>query len=373
MKSVLVKIQPLILDWIKSYIKENFSEQELLDELNTWDNINKPLFTDIEKMSKRIHIPFGQFVLDKPPKESEIVVEFRRLPTQTNQKLSLELRDTINNMKYLQSWMENYLETEGFKQLDFVGKARSISKKELINRAKNLLKIEDDWLTKFNTPYEAFTTLRKKLEDLGILVMLNSSIDNNRNRPFNLDEFRAFVLISNTAPLIFLNNKDNFEAKIFSLLHEFVHILLGQNDLFNNESNSLNNKDEQLCNEIAANLIISDSLFNQYWNDKISFKDNIKNISNKFNVSLSVINRRALELNKITQQEYQNFQNKINNIVISNLQSKGGNYYNNKRYYLDNRFKEAIINSINDGNLSYTEAFRLTGTNNTTFDEIVKI
>ena len=112
MKSVLVKIQPLILDWIKSYIKENFSEQELLDELNTWDNINKPLFTDIEKMSKRIHIPFGQFVLDKPPKESEIVVEFRRLPTQTNQKLSLELRDTINNMKYLQSWMENYLETE---------------------------------------------------------------------------------------------------------------------------------------------------------------------------------------------------------------------------------------------------------------------
>ena len=35
MKSVLVKIQPLILDWIRNYIQENFSDsdQELLDEL----------------------------------------------------------------------------------------------------------------------------------------------------------------------------------------------------------------------------------------------------------------------------------------------------------------------------------------------------
>ena len=78
----------------------------------------------------------------------------------------------------------------------------------------------------------AYNFLKNKMEDKGILVMQNGVVGNNTRRKLEINEFRAFMLYDDIAPIIFINNNDSLGGKIFSLVHEFIHVLLGQENLF---------------------------------------------------------------------------------------------------------------------------------------------
>ena len=93
MKSVLIEIETNVLNWIKDYVSEYFNDKKILDELETWDNVRKSRFTDVERMSKRIHLPFGNFVLNSPSEESKIIIEFNHFLNHNS--LSLELSKSI--------------------------------------------------------------------------------------------------------------------------------------------------------------------------------------------------------------------------------------------------------------------------------------
>ena len=44
------------------------------------------------------------------------------------------------------------------------------------------------------------------------------------HRALSIDEFRAFAMVDEWAPLIFINSADTESAKLFSLVHEVAHI-----------------------------------------------------------------------------------------------------------------------------------------------------
>ena len=48
------------------------------------------------------------------------------------------------------------------------------------------------------------------------------------------------------------------------------------------------------------------------------------------------------------------------------------NYYSTKRSRLDYRFVERLAASVSEGRTSYTDAYRLTGTNRKTFSNVLK-
>lgn len=50
----------------------------------------------------------------------------------------------------------------------------------------------------------------------------------------------------------------------------------------------------------------------------------------------------------------------------------GGNYYSTMKSRMDRRFILALDQSTREGRTQYTEAFRLTGTNRTTFERLVE-
>ena len=90
------------------------------------------------------------------------------------------------------------------------------------------MKIDYD-IIKDKNPKDVFKIVRERIESLGVLVMMNNFVGSNTHRVLDINEFRAFVLNDEYAPLIFLNSNDTYRGVILSLLHEFVYLLLDKN------------------------------------------------------------------------------------------------------------------------------------------------
>ena len=75
------------------------------------------------------------------------------------------------------------------------------------------------------------------------------------------------TLVDAYAPLIFINTTGTANGRLFSLLHETVHVWLGENSLFNNPewSDERVSLLEQKCNAVAAELLVPAAEFPNVW------------------------------------------------------------------------------------------------------------
>ncbi len=76
------------------------------------------------------------------------------------------------------------------------------------------------------------------------------------------------TIVDDWAPLIFINAADSNGAKLFSILHEVVHIWLSRSDLFNDRQSRVSgvSKIEVVCNAVAGELIVPGNVFLNKWN-----------------------------------------------------------------------------------------------------------
>ncbi len=74
------------------------------------------------------------------------------------------------------------------------------------------------------------------------------------------EEMRAFSLYSDEVPVIMLNGADSARGRLFSLLHEYVHLLLHTVGLCDVRTDrraiSENRQLEARCNPIAADVLM---------------------------------------------------------------------------------------------------------------------
>lgn len=296
---------------------------------------------------------------------------------------SRNLIDTIREMENVQNWMKSYREDLGYDTLKFVGSMKGITDAVIIaENIRKSLEISTNWYENSNEMRTSFNYIRGLLEQIGILVMMSGVVGKNTHRALNINEFRAFAMVDEWAPLIFINAIDSQGAKIFSLLHEVVHLWLGENDLYNDRYNGIDNvrTTEVICNAVAAELLVPNLEFLSKWNEKndATNKDVITlvaELAKHFRCGESVIARRALDNGKIDKLVYK----KIIKTGIENFNdakvnktSSGGNYYNTMSSRLDGCLVRAICESVNMGRTSYTEAYRLTNTSKKTFSSVAK-
>ena len=384
MPSVKIEIDSSILHWIIEKISNDNVDNNTISLLNKWINgVTKPTFNQIEDVSKKTHIPFGYFFLKKPPEDELSLIHCRTINSTKMKNPSRNLIDTINIMSNAQEWMAEYNEDEGLDPLPFVGRFKNTDDPSIIAEdIRNELNIEVDWFKNVKHAEESFKYLKNRISDLGILVMQNGIVGNSTNRPLNIEEFRAFTLINEYAPLIFINSKDEKHAKVFSLVHELSHIWLGEDDLFNdNDFGEFEvSKTEQICNAVAADILTPSSIFVEKWNQSGDTEDtNISDIAKYFKCSKSVILRRALTHNFISKRNYDNLTNNLKkerkdlDLLKKGKfkKSGGGNLYNSNASRWDNNFIFALDNSTKSGRTSYLEAYRLTKMKGNTFHKFV--
>lgn len=204
--------------------------------------------------------------------------------------------------------------------------------------------------------------------------MMNGIVGANTHRALNVSEFRAFTLIDAYAPLIFINAADSERGRVFSLLHEFVHIGLGTNSLFNAREGetAFVRPEETLCNAVAAEVLVPRRAFCSAWeNTEGTIEKRVQELSKYFNCSQSVIARRALDEAYLTEEQYRELIAKAT-MLAKKARGGGGDYYRTQLSRMDHRFLQALDASVQEGKTLYTEAFRLTNTNRVTFDKLLE-
>ena len=380
-KGVIVK--PIIIQWaIQSAGKDVRGLSDKFDKIDKWTSEESELtVSELNKLSKELRIPFGYFFLGEPPDEDIQLLKYRTVDNEDQAKPSRELIDTIKYMEKRQSFMRDALIEDGFLPHEFVGSATIENNTEaLASKITQELKLKINWNK--NNP-NTFNVLREEISNLGILVMQNGVVGNNNHRILNVAEFRAFVLIDQYVPLIFLNARDSTNAKVFSLCHELVHVWLGVDELYNDNftSNQIvnNSQLEKFCNEVAAEMLLPLSSIQSTLEPQLDIYTNIKHISKVFNVSELVVCIRLKEKkiidNKVFNEVYANLLIEMReNLLGKQLQEKksGGDYYATNGSRLDARFATTVSRKAREGRILYTEAYELIGAKGKTYDNLIK-
>ena len=368
-----IEVAQGIWQWVLSSVILNDENHSLL---NKWMSGEKsPTFNQLEDFSKKTRIPLGYFFLKTPPTEELKLLKYRTVDSTAVQMPSRDLFDTVRHMENVQEWMRDYLVSSGADKIGFLGTIDPNN--DIISVAANIrqvLGLDKKWYEKSTSLDISFKILREAIGAVGIVVMMNGIVGNNTRRHLNVEEFRAFTLIDEYAPLIFINSTDSKGGKIFSLLHEFIHIGVAQNSLYNagQDGFPVVNPNETFCNGVTAEIMVPFDLFKTNWNSNSDDVDiRIATLSNYFKCSQLVIARRAYDLNYISDSEYavaalgarQGFSQKTSN--------NGGDYYKTQATRIDHRFLLALDASVREGRTLYSDAFRLTNTNRGAFENLL--
>ncbi|WMM14379.1 ImmA/IrrE family metallo-endopeptidase [Staphylococcus saprophyticus] len=375
-----ISIKSNVLKWAILKSNKDFKIiEEKFPKLKSWlSNEMNPTFKQVQSLSSFLNIPFGYLLIDTPPKEDLELLKFRTLNSQEDDNPSRELIDTINDMKTKQSWMKNYLIEEGYDSNHIVNRLNiNQNTTYLADKLRELIDLPINWYEYQRT--NVYKYMRNKLSYNGILMMQNGIAKNNTHRPLNVAEFRAFCLIDEYAPLIFINTKDSENGKIFSMLHELAHIGLGTESIFNDETYKVQNeytKIEAKCNEIAAEILVPNNQFTFEWSTTHlkNNKDKINELSNKFIASNIVIARRALDNKFISKKLYNEVVDETTEILKNYFKPKssGGNAVNNAKSRLDTNFALAVSDGLKNGRALYSDIYKLAGVKPKMFGKIVE-
>lgn len=382
MPSVSVNVNPSILNWVMQKAQMENANSFVIDIIKKWISGDKiPTFNQIEDISKRINIPFGYFFLEKPPVERCEIVDFRTVDSISLQNPSRNLIDTVDLMSDIQEWMAEYNKDNGASKYTFVGSIKSSDEiPNTVSIIRKYLNLSLYWFKNFKGAKEAFKSLRNSIMELGVLVMMNGVVGNNTHRSLNVDEFRAFALVDPYAPLIFINSKDTENGKLFSLLHEFVHVLIGKNSFYNDTYGIFQkvSKEEQFCNTVAAEILVPDSIFSDEWSKQSGDYENIiSELERLFVCSRFTLLRKALNTKKIGRADFQRllslFKKEFKTIQSRKQDniSRGGDFYRTLSNKWDKKLIHALYTSAQSGRTQYRDVYRLTNTTGTTFHKLV--
>ena len=98
----------------------------------------------------------------------------------------------------------------------------------------------------------AFRLLRTSAETAGVFVLLKGDLGSHHTA-INVPVYRGFVIADEVAPLIVINDRDAKTAWSFTLLHELVHLLLGQTGISGAPADT---PIEQFCNDVAGEFLL---------------------------------------------------------------------------------------------------------------------
>ncbi len=224
-KRVDALIKPALLIWAREsagFTKEAAANKIKikLTKLEDWENgESRPTINQLRKIGSVYKRPLAVFYLSEVPKDFDALKDFRRFPGiigfQQPEKLKLEVR--LAN--YRREVALDLVKDLYGKTIDFNHKIEITDDPEEVGgKIREILKIDMAEQKAFSIGYDAFFNWRIAVERTGVLVFQSSGIDVSEMRGFSISKFPL--------PVISVNSKDSPTGRIYTLLHEFAHIML---------------------------------------------------------------------------------------------------------------------------------------------------
>lgn len=313
-KRVEALVTPEVLTWARVSVRMTVDEAARKvgvkpEAIRAWETGDqRPTIRQMHILSRTYKRSVAAFYLPYPPEDVPPLRDFRRLPGQVAGTESTALRFAI---RQAYNRREVALELLQDKAEAFSAIVPHVSMKDdperQASQLRELLQVTYEQQIKWRTGYEALRGWRSALENLGILVFQALNV--------GVDEMRGFSIGDEPLPVIAINVKDAPPGRVFSMLHEFAHLVLHIAGICDLEEEWLRPPEAQrvevFCNRIAGAILVPfDRLLNEKvvqgkYGDPEWSHEELRGLARLYQVSREVILRRLLLAGRTTAEHYQ--------------------------------------------------------------------
>ncbi len=308
-----VEVNPAVLRWARE--TAGYSVEEAGDRtadartLEDWESgKSRPTWAAVVKLAKLYKRPVAAMLLERPPAEPPLPPDFRRLP-EASKKLTPKAHFAIRTARWL-AGAAAALERQLDRAAPFHGPnvRPSNSPEQLAERRRNSLGISLDEQTQWQNSGEAFRQWRSAVESQNVLVFQAS---------MPVEEVRGFSLFESGKAVIVLNQSDAVNARIFTLFHEYCHLLLAKPGICLPEEGNLadSRQIETFCNRFAAALLIPRDDMAERLQSDVPLERAVAALAARYRVSRAAVLGRMRGADAITEQLYRR--------AMARLTSKG--------------------------------------------------
>lgn len=284
-----VPVNGKVLEWARLIRNLSVREAaELLDvsteDLRAYESgAKRPLVGFLRTMSSRYRINFSSLLMPEPLPKKDLPTDFR-VRRGGNPKLSI---DTLVAREDIEEALETFQdireEMKGIVPRLNVGEASLDEDPEKVaarERKKFGVSVEDQ--RQWRSTAEARRQWRERIEDRGVFTYMLQLPPN---------ELSGFSVLRDELAAICVNDREPTEgAKIFTLFHEYCHLLLRKAGVSDENSD---NEVERFCNRFAAAFLIPYGALKQAMADRMGhiqtpceFSDaDVRRFANVFRVS----------------------------------------------------------------------------------------
>jgi Zn-dependent peptidase ImmA (M78 family)/DNA-binding XRE family transcriptional regulator len=364
-KRVEALIKPELLVWARDSagLSQEAVSRKLHvrpEKLDAWEKGEKhPTVKQLRKLGQVYKRPLAVFYLPEKPLDFQPLHDFRRIDGLLSVKNTAQLNFEIRRAVFRRQAALDLLEDLNEKPPALHPDINIPDDPETVGfKIRGLLGLSFEEQLQWSTEYQAFNWWRAAIENNGVLVFQCSGI--------KTEEMRGFSITLFPLPVIGLNIKDTPKGRIFSLLHEFTHIMIGESGICDIQEEFERRPAEQefevFCNHVAGaalvpkEYLLSERIVATKSNIEAWTDDELAALSRKFKVSREVILRRLLINRRTTegfyrfkreqfQREYEKFKKKTEGFVPPYLKAISGAGLTFVRLVLNSYHQEKITSS----------------------------
>lgn len=250
------------------------------------------------RMSRVYRRPILTFYLDKPPRIGDRGEDFRTLPDYFIGEDNVYVDVLIRNIKARQNLVrETLIDEDEELKLEFIGR-NTVDQgiQHITQTLRDVLNLDLDEFRAQPRYLDAFKLLRHRAEEAGVFVLLQGNLGSHHTN-ISVTAFRGFALSDDIAPFIIINDRDAKSAWSFTLLHEMVHLALGQTGVSGSGSYA-EKQIEKFCSDVASEILLPSVEFKTFQPTSLDFeliKEEISNYAFSKKISSSQIAYRLYQ------------------------------------------------------------------------------
>lgn len=305
-------ITPNVLKWAResARMSEETAASKVhvsIEKLKDWEEgVNQPTIKQAQTLAKAYKRPFALFFLPEIPRDFQPLQDYRKSDSKPLGTASIFI---IREIQQKQAWIRDVNEENEEGKLSFVGKFSINDDPSIV--AKDILKT----LNIHPANYKTETPIKEWIdsaESKGIFISRTSFIHSRLT--LDSEEIQGFAIADQYAPFVFVNSEDWNAPQLFTLVHELAHIWIAETGISNDIEPEIKNKAkfhpvELFCNQVAANALMPFEIITNFESTTFDDAKNIFKAAKTLGVSSFALLVRALNLNLITLNNYQELKN----------------------------------------------------------------
>lgn len=225
MATDLAPVTPTVLRWARESMGVSLADASRRasvtpQRLEAWETGQaEPTVAQLRALGKLYQRPLVVFFLPEPPLRFAALRDFRKLPGREDIPWSRALHKVFRRATEQQEIVVELLEDEGEAPVWEVPQVTTdIEIEEVATIARTALGVTLRDQHSWRRPEEAFSHWLEAVEALGVMVLRTSDV--------STDEMRGFAMSDGPVPTIVVNALDWPRGQTFTLVHEFVHLML---------------------------------------------------------------------------------------------------------------------------------------------------